>query len=116
MGGEHHEPYKIPHWTTHSNWRSSPDLLDYHNRLARLGLKDPWIRNFWPTFDPSKTGYRKRGRRWLLFWAWKKMAIGIKPGFAIAGSVVAMEELYSKLVYGHTSWGGIWAEHKKSGH
>lgn len=44
------------------------------------------------------------------------MAIGIKPGFAIAGSVVAMEELYSKLVYGHTSWGGIWAEHKKSGH
>lgn len=44
MGHDHHEPFKIPHYSKYNHWRSIPGLVKYNERLERIGLKDPWIR------------------------------------------------------------------------
>lgn len=43
--GHVHGP-KIPSYTTYDNWRDIPKLKAHEERLARIGLKDPWIRYF----------------------------------------------------------------------
>lgn len=38
-------PYKIPSYHTYDNYRElAPELVKHEERLARAGLKDPWIR------------------------------------------------------------------------
>lgn len=44
MGHDHHEPFKVPHYSEYNHWRSIPELANYNKRLERVGLKDPWIR------------------------------------------------------------------------
>uniref|UniRef100_A0A915PD66 Uncharacterized protein n=1 Tax=Setaria digitata TaxID=48799 RepID=A0A915PD66_9BILA len=41
--GHDHGP-KIPPYTTYDNYREIPQLRAHEERLARIGLKDPWIR------------------------------------------------------------------------
>jgi hypothetical protein len=59
LGGHHEEPYEVPHYTTYNDYKKCPELVAHEERLARLGLKDPWIRNYAHNFDPKipKTGY-----------------------------------------------------------
>ncbi|EJW70175.1 hypothetical protein WUBG_18920 [Wuchereria bancrofti] len=41
--GHDHGP-KIPSYTVYDNYREIPKLRAHEERLARIGLKDPWIR------------------------------------------------------------------------
>lgn len=41
--GHDHGP-KIPSYTFYDNYREIPKLRAHEERLARIGLKDPWIR------------------------------------------------------------------------
>lgn len=41
--GHDHGP-KIPSYTIYDNYREIPKLRAHEERLARIGLKDPWIR------------------------------------------------------------------------
>jgi hypothetical protein len=43
-GGEHHEPFKVPHYSVYDSWKKQPELLEHSQRLQRVGLTDPFIR------------------------------------------------------------------------
>ncbi|CAD5217054.1 unnamed protein product [Bursaphelenchus xylophilus] len=101
MGHGHHEPFDIPHYSKFNNWQNSPHLVEHAKRLERLGLKDPWIRNMVFMYDP-KFGIHRTSYEIIREFFFK----GMKPGLAIAASVIALEEGYSYFKKGHTSWGG----------
>ena len=47
MGGDGHghgPPYKIPSYEIYK-WEDVPELRKMQEKLAKLGLKDPWARN-----------------------------------------------------------------------
>lgn len=45
MGGGHHDVgIKVPHYSKYNNWQECPHLVEHQKRLARVGLKDPFIR------------------------------------------------------------------------
>uniref|UniRef100_A0AC34QG31 NADH dehydrogenase [ubiquinone] 1 beta subcomplex subunit 3 n=1 Tax=Panagrolaimus sp. JU765 TaxID=591449 RepID=A0AC34QG31_9BILA len=98
MGHGHHEPH-IPHYTSYSNYKELPALRAHELRLARLGLKDPWIRNYAYMFTKPY-----QVTQWQHFK--KLMSFGFKPGVAAAFALIAIEETYSLMKNGHTSWGG----------
>ncbi|KAE9548375.1 hypothetical protein FO519_008413 [Halicephalobus sp. NKZ332] len=97
MGHGHHDDFKIPHYSTYNNYRELPALRNHENRLARLGLKDPWIRNY---------AFMFQGRHTVTQWAHFKhlMSWGFKPGVAAAVVLIGLEEAYSYMKHGHTSW------------
>ena len=118
-GGDHghHEPFKVPHWTTQANWRQYPTLVEYHKRLTRLGMRDPWMKNYTFKFNEGLPEWYKMGRRGIWRACWHFTRPGLLPGATLAGVCIAIEELYSKYFYGHTSWGGHWSEpHHDHGH
>ena len=44
MGGHHHgPPYIVPDWTKYKI-ENAPELLDVQEKLAKSGLKNPWLR------------------------------------------------------------------------
>ncbi|CAB3404015.1 unnamed protein product [Caenorhabditis bovis] len=88
MGG-HHEPYKIPHYSIYNNYRDFPQLLQHEKRLAQLGLKDPWIRNYVYLYD------RKYPHLILPGW---------KAGVGFAAALIILEEGYQYAKHGTTSW------------
>uniref|UniRef100_A0A0R3S172 NADH dehydrogenase [ubiquinone] 1 beta subcomplex subunit 3 n=1 Tax=Elaeophora elaphi TaxID=1147741 RepID=A0A0R3S172_9BILA len=95
--GHDHEP-KIPSYTLYDNYREIPKLRAHEERLARIGLKDPWIRNHAYLFMG-----RFAGDQWGSF---KHMIrAGWKLGCGVAAAVIAVEESYMYLKYGHTHWG-----------
>ncbi|CAD5212832.1 unnamed protein product [Bursaphelenchus okinawaensis] len=100
MGHGHHEPFEVPHYTKFSNWDHIPQVVDHAKKLERLGLKDPWIRNFAHRYDP-KIGIHQTN--WTVLKSF--IFVGMKPGLAIAAGVIAIEEAYSYFKKGHTSWG-----------
>ncbi|KAK6051900.1 hypothetical protein COOONC_10595 [Cooperia oncophora] len=51
MGHGHQEPFKIPHYSIYNNYREFPELAAHEKRLAQIGLKDNWIRNYTFLFD-----------------------------------------------------------------
>ncbi|KAI1711960.1 NADH-ubiquinone oxidoreductase b12 subunit family domain-containing protein [Ditylenchus destructor] len=100
MGGGHHgEPYEIPKYTVYNNWQECPHLVEHQNRLARLGLKDPFVRNYVHLYKPG-AGFVNTWPQWL----WKVSGSGFLPGIATAAAVIALEEGYSLYKKGHTSW------------
>lgn len=53
MGGHHHHhPPPVPDWRSYKA-EDIPELRKLQQRLAKHGLKDPWIRNVVWRFDPS---------------------------------------------------------------
>uniref|UniRef100_A0A914DQK4 NADH dehydrogenase [ubiquinone] 1 beta subcomplex subunit 3 n=1 Tax=Acrobeloides nanus TaxID=290746 RepID=A0A914DQK4_9BILA len=100
MGGGHHEPFKVPDYKIYSNYKAFPQLSAYEKRLSRLGLKDPWIRNYVWLFDR-----RFENVQGILTTTKNLLKVGIKPGLIAAVTVIAIEEIYSKVKHGHTSWG-----------
>uniref|UniRef100_A0AC35TUI0 NADH dehydrogenase [ubiquinone] 1 beta subcomplex subunit 3 n=1 Tax=Rhabditophanes sp. KR3021 TaxID=114890 RepID=A0AC35TUI0_9BILA len=98
MGG--HDDLKIPHASAYNNYRQYPQLANLEKRLAHLGLKDPWIRNYVYLYNNPNYAHVKgqfKHFRTLL-------ASGMKPGIAIAAGLIAVEEGYSYFKTGHTSW------------
>ncbi|KAI6183416.1 Complex I-B12 [Aphelenchoides bicaudatus] len=97
-GGHHHEPFEVPHPSVYNNYRKCPQLAAHEDRLARLGLKDPWIRNYVFVFDNKVPKHGPFARMWYV----------LKPGFRIglgmAVGLIAIEESYSYFKHGHTSW------------
>ncbi|VDN52892.1 unnamed protein product [Dracunculus medinensis] len=92
-------PFKIPHYTIYSNYRQFPQLLEHEERLKRIGLKDPWIRNYVHLFDknhPHIIGFFPHLRS-IVMAGWKFGAIS-------ATVLIAIEEGYSYMKYGKTSW------------
>uniref|UniRef100_A0A914HWP3 NADH dehydrogenase [ubiquinone] 1 beta subcomplex subunit 3 n=1 Tax=Globodera rostochiensis TaxID=31243 RepID=A0A914HWP3_GLORO len=116
MGHGNGDPFKVPHWSVYNDWQRSPHLVAYAKRLERMGLKDPWIRNIYWMYNPEfpNKAYTKEYTPGKL--AWKILKPGFKQGLALAVVVLVAEEAYSKLKYGHTSWGGHWAEPAHNGH
>lgn len=54
LGGHgSHEPFEVPHYSKYNNYKQSPELAEHEKRLARLGLKDPWIRNIACNFEAN---------------------------------------------------------------
>lgn len=41
--GHHHEPYKVPDYKIYKV-ADAPQLVEVERALARVGLKDPWLR------------------------------------------------------------------------
>ncbi|KAK0420642.1 hypothetical protein QR680_014807 [Steinernema hermaphroditum] len=98
-GGHHHEPFQIPNYTIYNNYRDFPELAAHERRLQKIGLKDPWIRNYTYLYDKQYPHVRGQ-------WAHFKQLIlrGWKPGVALAAGMIAVEEGYSYMKTGHTSW------------
>lgn len=65
--GNGHE-IKIPSPDTYKI-ENCPDLVKFQERLAKEGLKDPWLRNEVWRFDPAFGTYRSRAL--LLLRGWK---------------------------------------------
>uniref|UniRef100_A0A0N4ZV20 NADH dehydrogenase [ubiquinone] 1 beta subcomplex subunit 3 n=1 Tax=Parastrongyloides trichosuri TaxID=131310 RepID=A0A0N4ZV20_PARTI len=100
MGGGHHEDLKIPHASAYSNYRQYPELANLEKRLSHLGLRDPWIRNYVYLYNNPNTAHaRGQFQHFKLL-----MRSGFKPGVALAAAVIAIEEGYSYIKHGHTSW------------
>ncbi|VDK58668.1 unnamed protein product [Anisakis simplex] len=98
-GMGHGEPFKIPNYTIYNNYREFPQLAAHEQRLAQIGLKDPWIRNYVYLYDKH---YPHVEGQWAHF---KKLILrGWKGGVGFAAAVIAIEEGYSYWKHGHTSW------------
>ncbi|KAK0085968.1 hypothetical protein PV325_004164 [Microctonus aethiopoides] len=83
MGGHGHEPpYKVPS-PDHYKLEDAPELLKYQQKLAKIGLKDPWIRNHIWRYDKK---YGTITSRW--FWL---MIRGVPTGLAAFGLTLAIE-------------------------
>ncbi|VDN00048.1 unnamed protein product [Thelazia callipaeda] len=95
--GDDHGP-KIPSYKIYDNYRVIPKLQAHEERLARIGLKDPWIRNYAFLFMGRLGGDRWSSFRYMIRSGWKL-------GCGIAAAVIAVEESYLYLKYGHTHWG-----------
>lgn len=96
MGGGGGQPVEIPDYKIYSNKADKiPELAKHQQRLAALGLKDPWIRNEVWKFQPS-AGY-------LPFW--QRMRITMFRGFGTAAVAVALtvvvKSALSKDDHGH---------------
>uniref|UniRef100_A0A0N5BMR0 NADH dehydrogenase [ubiquinone] 1 beta subcomplex subunit 3 n=1 Tax=Strongyloides papillosus TaxID=174720 RepID=A0A0N5BMR0_STREA len=99
MGG-HHEDIKIPHPSAYSNYRQYPQLVAHEKRLGRLGLSDPWIRNIAFNYsDPNSAAVKGGFNHFKVL-----IRSGFKPGLVAAVTLIAIEEGYSYLKHGHTSW------------
>jgi len=99
MGGGHHEPYEVPHHTIYDNWKRCPELVEYDGKLQRIGLSDPWIRNYVVNYDLKYGIAHKTYHR-----IWQIMSPGMKTGFFLTCLVVGLEESYTYFKYGYTSW------------
>lgn len=42
-GGHHHNEFKVPDWRMYKV-ENCPELMQVQQSLARVGLKDPWLR------------------------------------------------------------------------
>lgn len=99
MGG-HHDDIKIPHPSAYSNYRKYPQLAAHEKRLSQLGLRDPWIRNIVHIFNNPDAPVVK-GQ----FAHFKDLLrTGFRPGLILAATLIAVEETYSYIKHGHTSW------------
>ncbi|CAJ0960192.1 unnamed protein product, partial [Mesorhabditis belari] len=100
-GGHGHEPFKIPHYSIYDNYKAFPELAAHEKRLAQLGLKDPWIRNYTYLFDRDYAHVYGQ-------WAHLKRLLrpGFKWGVGAAAVLIVAEELHSLSTKGHTSWAG----------
>ncbi|TKR95518.1 hypothetical protein L596_009678 [Steinernema carpocapsae] len=99
MGHGHHEPFEVPKYTVYGNYQEFPELAAHQRRLQKIGLKDPWIRNYTYLYDRQ---YPHVKGQWAHF---KDIILrGWKPGVAVAAGLIAVEEAYSFVKHGHTSW------------
>ncbi|PAV56750.1 hypothetical protein WR25_05011 [Diploscapter pachys] len=103
MGGGHHshEPFVIPKPEIYDNFREFPQLKAHEERLAKLKLRDPWIKNYVFLFDkdrPHVVGQVAHLRRLLM--------PGFKWGVGFSAALIFCEEIYSLATKGHTSWAG----------
>ncbi|VDO22918.1 NADH-ubiquinone oxidoreductase B12 subunit, putative [Brugia malayi] len=97
MMGHDHGP-KIPSYTVYDNYREIPKLRAHEERLARIGLKDPWIRNYSYLFMGRFAGDSWGSFKYMIRAGWKL-------GCGVAAAVIAVEESYMYWKYGHTHWG-----------
>ena len=99
MGHGHGEPFEVPHYSIYNNYRQFPHIAEHERRLARLGLKDNFIRNYAFKFDPKNKLIKKE----LSFFG-LLMRQGLFTGLGIGIGIIAIEEGYSYFRYGYTSW------------
>ncbi|VDP60426.1 unnamed protein product [Heligmosomoides polygyrus] len=93
--GHGHEPFKIPHYSIYNNYREFPELANHEKRLAQIGLKDKWIRNYVYLFDREMPHVRGQ---WSHF---KRLILpGWKIGVGLAVAVIAAEEGYQYMKHG----------------
>ncbi|KJH52625.1 hypothetical protein DICVIV_01210 [Dictyocaulus viviparus] len=99
MGHGHQEPFKIPHYSIYNNYRDFPELANHEKRLAQIGLRDPWIRNYVFLFDREYPHVRGQ-------WDLLKRVImpGWKWGVGFSLALITIEEGYQYVVHGRTSW------------
>ncbi|VDP51155.1 unnamed protein product [Soboliphyme baturini] len=91
MGGsDHHEPFKVPDYKVYDNWRQYPELVQHQERLARLGLKDPWIRNYVWIFD------RRNLTQWQLLRKSVFGGFGVGICYAVVGVLLTEGVLWWK--------------------
>lgn len=90
---------KIPDYRIYEVTKEkTPELYAYKEKLAREGLKDPWIRNYAFRFDHK---YR------FSFWTrWSCIIVGTAIGFAAFGG----------FVYADKNFKCSWHEHTKPDH
>jgi len=82
--------FKSPDWRIYKV-ENAPELLTVQNRLAKLGLRDPWLRNEVWRFD-KQFGYVPR--RTLLL---RNVTSTLKWGFAFFVGTVLLETGYNKI-------------------
>ncbi|RNA14516.1 NADH dehydrogenase [ubiquinone] 1 beta subcomplex subunit 3 [Brachionus plicatilis] len=88
--GHHVEDFKAPDWRKFQV-KNAPELVKVEQKLASLGLKDPWLRNEVWRYDPQFGAIPKR--TFML----KNAATGLKLGFALAVGVILLETGYKKV-------------------
>ncbi|VDL63230.1 unnamed protein product [Nippostrongylus brasiliensis] len=82
MGHGHHEPFKIPHYSIYNNYKAFPELANHEKRLAQIGLKDNWIRNYVYLFDKEMPHVRGQ---------WNHFKRSLLICFAVVGLMSALE-------------------------
>jgi NADH dehydrogenase (ubiquinone) 1 beta subcomplex subunit 3 len=86
----HVEDFKAPDWRKFKV-ENAPELVDTRNRLAALGLKDPWLRNEAWRYDPQFGAVETR--RFML----RNASTGMKYGFFLAVGAILIQTGYNKL-------------------
>jgi NADH dehydrogenase (ubiquinone) 1 beta subcomplex subunit 3 len=95
--------FKAPSWTKFKV-ENAPELVDVEQRLAKLGLKDPWLRNEVWRYDPQCGAVSARPQ--LL----RSAGNGMKLGLILCIGTIILETAYGKL------FGGKSDHHHHNGH
>ncbi len=82
--------FKAPSWTKFQV-ANAPELVDVENRLAKLGLKDPWLRNEVWRYDPQCGAVSARPQ--LL----RSAGNGMKLGLILCIGTIILETAYNKI-------------------
>ncbi|KFD56526.1 hypothetical protein M514_02630 [Trichuris suis] len=86
--GHHvHEPFEVPSYKEYTHDRGNEDYQRYLRRLSRLGLKDPWARNYVHVAD-------KR-----LFTTWQKVKDFVFSGFWVGAGYALIGITITELYY-----------------
>jgi len=95
---------RIPHYSRYDNWQKIPELVNHDKRLRRLGLTDRFIRNYVYKYDPANAAdvIFVKDSPWLT--AAKILRPGVVSGFIAAAALITIEESYTYIKYGYTSW------------
>lgn len=106
--GHHHAPaYKVPNASIYKV-EEVPQLLEVQNKLARRGLKDPWLRNEVWRYNPQQfSTHANRARKFFLR--------GFGIGFAAFLVTIGIEHL-TGYDYSHGNYQGHGHGHGHDGH
>lgn len=88
--GHHVAKFECPDWRIYKV-ENAPDLLKVQERLAAMGIKDPWLRNHVWRYDPQ-FGYLSPAKAGI-----KYFTTGMKYGFAAFVASVALVTGYQKF-------------------
>uniref|UniRef100_A0A5S6Q9T6 NADH dehydrogenase [ubiquinone] 1 beta subcomplex subunit 3 n=1 Tax=Trichuris muris TaxID=70415 RepID=A0A5S6Q9T6_TRIMR len=85
--GHHvHEPFEVPSYKEFTHDRGNEDYQTYLRRLSRLGLTDPWARNYVHAVDKRALSGWQKVKDLLFSGFW------VGAGYAVVG--IAITELY----------------------
>uniref|UniRef100_A0A915L185 NADH dehydrogenase [ubiquinone] 1 beta subcomplex subunit 3 n=1 Tax=Romanomermis culicivorax TaxID=13658 RepID=A0A915L185_ROMCU len=106
MGYGHHlEPFTVPDYRIYNKYKHIPDLANHERRLAQMGLKDPWIRNYVYHFDARNLKPSRVPFVTLLAGFW----VGVGYGFVGISLTEIYKKYYMKPYY-------LYGEEPKDGH
>ncbi|KRX22093.1 hypothetical protein T07_12163 [Trichinella nelsoni] len=83
----HHEPFNVPNYKFFQKLETNAEFERYQQRLAKFGLKDPWLKNYAYLFDKKA------------FTTWQKMKCTVFSGFWVGLAYAAVAIVLTELHY-----------------